>query len=66
MLFGLGKGLSYIFWNMKGMDRPFIGGRIKPDLVTQNIAQSLKLDLSTHETSSPKKAWENVKNLIDE
>lgn len=31
MLFGLGEGLSFIFWNMKTMDFPFIGGRIKPD-----------------------------------
>ena len=27
MLFGLGEGLGYIFWSMKAMDFPFIGGR---------------------------------------
>jgi hypothetical protein len=37
MLFGLGEGLSFIFWNMKMMDFPFIGGRIKSDLLTANI-----------------------------
>ena len=34
MLFGLGEGLGFIFWNMKTMDFPFIGGRVKPDLLT--------------------------------
>lgn len=30
MLFGLGEGLGFIYWHMKTMDFPFIGGRIKP------------------------------------
>ncbi|MBK7106533.1 MAG: BtrH N-terminal domain-containing protein [Ignavibacteriae bacterium] len=65
MLFGLGEGLGFIFWNMKIMDFPFIGGRIKPDVLTQNIARNLNLKLDVQETSSVKKAWENVKDNID-
>lgn len=65
MLFGIGEGLSFIFWNMKTMDFPFIGGRIKPDALTQNIAKNLNLTLTVQETSSKQKAWENVKKLID-
>ena len=65
MLFGLGEGLGFIFWNMKIMDFPFIGGRIKPDVLTQNIARNLNLKLEVNETSSVKKAWETVKNNID-
>jgi len=65
MLFGLGEGLGFIFWNMKTMDFPFIGGRIKTDLLTQNIAKNLSLELTVRETSSTKKAWENVKQLLD-
>lgn len=65
MLFGLGQGLSFIFWNMKTMDFPFIGGRVKTDLLTQNIAQNLNLELTVKETSSKQKAWDNVKQLID-
>ncbi len=65
MLFGLGEGLGFIFWNMKTMDFPFIGGRIKTDLLTQNIAKNLNLDLEVRETASPQKAWDNVKQLID-
>jgi hypothetical protein len=65
MLFGLGEGLNFIIWNMKTMDFPFIGGRIKSDLLTQNISRHLNLKLNVWETSSLKKAWENVKNNID-
>ena len=65
MLFGLGEGLGFIFWNMKIMDFPFIGGRIKPDALTQNISKNLNLKLEIAETVSLKKAWENVKNNID-
>ncbi|MCK5461009.1 BtrH N-terminal domain-containing protein [Candidatus Gracilibacteria bacterium] len=65
MLFGLGEGLGFIFWNMKIMDFPFIGGRIKPDILTQNITKNLNLKLEVNETSSVKKAWEIVKNNID-
>lgn len=65
MLFGLGEGLGYIFWNMKIMDFPFIGGRIKPDLITKNVTTNLQLKLTTNETNSTKKAWEVVKEHID-
>jgi hypothetical protein len=66
MLFGIGEGLGYIFWNMKIMDFPFIGGRIKPDALTENICRNLNLNLEVKETSSIKKAWENVKVNIEQ
>ncbi|MDP1659498.1 MAG: BtrH N-terminal domain-containing protein [Methylotenera sp.] len=65
MLFGLGEGLGFIFWNMKIMSFPFIGGRIKPDALTENIARNLSLELTVKETSSQQKAWDNVKELVD-
>jgi hypothetical protein len=65
MLFGLGEGLGFIFWNMKIMDFPFIGGRIKPDILTQNITKNLNLGLEVNETSSVKKAWKSIKDNID-
>jgi hypothetical protein len=65
MLFGLGEGLGFIFWNMKSMNFPFIGGRVKTDLLTQNIAKNLNLKLTVKETSSVQKAWDNVKELLD-
>jgi hypothetical protein len=65
MLFGLGEGLSFIIWNMKIMDFPFIGGRVKTDLLTANIAKNLGLKLIVKETSSTTKAWQEVKELLD-
>lgn len=65
ILFGLGEGLGYIFLNMKMMDFPFIGGRIKQDLITQNVARNLNLKLTVKETSSVRKAWDTVKDNLD-
>lgn len=65
MLFGLGEGLGFIYWNMKTMDFPFMGGRIKTDLLTRNIARNLNLELVVKETASAPKAWNNVKELLN-
>lgn len=65
MLFGLGEGLSFIYWNMKTMDYPFLGGRVKPDALTQNIVKNLGLEMTVNETSSRQKAWDNVQKLVD-
>lgn len=66
MMFGLGEGLGFIFWNMKLMDFPFIGGRVKPLALTKSLAKNLELALEIKETSSIKKAWSNAKTSIDE
>ena len=65
MLFGIGEGLGYIFWNMKMMTFPFIGGRVKPDMLTERICRNLNLKLEVQETSSVQRAWQNVKSHID-
>ncbi|MFI6359513.1 BtrH N-terminal domain-containing protein [Streptomyces sp. NPDC050743] len=65
MLFGLGSGLSFIYWDSKGMDFPFLGGRVKPFELTRNLAAALGLDLLVEETTSPRKAWQNVAAPID-
>ncbi|MEE1760214.1 MULTISPECIES: BtrH N-terminal domain-containing protein [unclassified Streptomyces] len=65
MLFGLGSGLSFIYWDSKNMDFPFLGGRVKPFELTRNLAAALGLDLVVEETGSPRKAWENVQAPLD-
>lgn len=65
MLFGLGSGLSFIYWDSKNMDFPFLGGRVKPFELTRNLAAALGLDLVVKETGSPRRAWENVKAPLD-
>jgi hypothetical protein len=64
MLFGLGEGLSFIYWNMKFMDFPFIGGRVKPLALSKSLAKNLNLNLEIKETNSIKKAWRNVAENI--
>lgn len=60
MLFGIGEGIGFLFWRMKIMDFPFIGGRVKTDKLTENICRNLNLKLEVKETSSIKKAWKNI------
>jgi len=65
MLFGLGQGLGFIYWDSKGMDFPFIGGRVKVDQLTANLADMLGLTVNVQETSSVDKAWRNVRSCIE-
>jgi hypothetical protein len=65
MLFGLGSGLSFIYWDSKTLGFPFLGGRVKPFELTRNLATTLDLDLVVEETASPRKAWDNVAVRID-
>ncbi|MBC2903729.1 BtrH N-terminal domain-containing protein [Streptomyces cupreus] len=65
MLFGLGSGLSFIYWDSKAMGFPFLGGRVKPFELTRNLAAVLGLELLVRETTSPRKAWQDVAAPID-
>jgi hypothetical protein len=65
MLFGIGQGLGFVYWDMKAMDFPFLGGRIKQNLITDNLAVNLGLELHRDETSSIKRAWDTVRSSID-
>ncbi|MEU0387557.1 BtrH N-terminal domain-containing protein [Streptomyces chartreusis] len=65
MLFGLGSGLSFIYWDSKNLDFPFLGGRVKPFELTRNLAATLGLELVVRETGSARRAWENVATAID-
>lgn len=65
LLFGLGSGLSFVYWDGKSMPFPFLGGRVKPFELTRNLAARLGLTLTVKETASPRKAWENVAAPID-
>ncbi|MFC9127188.1 BtrH N-terminal domain-containing protein [Streptomyces sp. NPDC057099] len=65
MLFGLGSGLSFVYWDSKNMGFPFLGGRVKPFELTRNLADRLGLGLVVRETGSARKGWENVAAAID-
>lgn len=66
MLFGLGSGLSFIYWDSKQRKLPFLGGRVKPLVLTRNLAERLGLELRVQETTSPRKAWDHVRSSIDD
>jgi hypothetical protein len=65
MLFGLGSGLSFVYWDSRTMDFPFLGGRVKPFELTRNLAANLGLDLQVRETASARKGWQNVVTALD-
>ncbi|MFD0319055.1 BtrH N-terminal domain-containing protein [Streptomyces flavalbus] len=65
MVFGLGSGLSFVYWDSKTMGFPFLGGRVKPFQLTVNLADRLGARLSVRETTSPRRAWDNVVAAID-
>ncbi|MEV4222295.1 BtrH N-terminal domain-containing protein [Nonomuraea sp. NPDC049725] len=65
MLFGLGSGLSFVYWDARNMPFPFLGGRIRPFELTRNLAARLGLTLEVKETASPRRAWANVSAPID-
>ncbi|MEU9828426.1 BtrH N-terminal domain-containing protein [Micromonospora chersina] len=65
MLFGLGEGLGFVYWDAKSMDFPFLGGRTKPIMITRAVADRLGLTLHIQETASPRRAWQNVVAALD-
>lgn len=65
MLFGLGAGLSFVYWDSKAMGFPFLGGRVRPFELTSNLAATLGVDLRVRETTSPRTAWRHVTEPID-
>ncbi|MFC4061057.1 BtrH N-terminal domain-containing protein [Planomonospora corallina] len=65
MLFGLGSGLSFVYWDGKGMAFPFLGGRVRPFELTRNLAARLGLTLTVEETTSARRAWENAAAPVD-
>ncbi|BCJ68373.1 BtrH N-terminal domain-containing protein [Polymorphospora rubra] len=60
MLFGLGEGLGFVYWDARTMDFPFLGGRSKPASIIRTVADRLGLTLHIQETASPRRAWQNV------
>ncbi|MFJ7769624.1 BtrH N-terminal domain-containing protein [Streptomyces sp. NPDC097107] len=56
MVFGLGRGLSFLYWHSKQMPAPFLGGRVKPDHLMRNATRALGVELRESETTSQAKA----------
>jgi len=64
MLFGLGSGLSFIYWDSRQQNLPFLGGRVKPFVLSQNLTSRLGIDLRVDETTSRRKAWDQLRETL--
>jgi Domain of unknown function (DUF4872)/Butirosin biosynthesis protein H, N-terminal len=66
LAFGLGQGLSFLYWHSKQMPSPFLAGRVKPDQLMRNATNALGLELQEQETSSQAKAESALVKALDE
>ncbi|MGD0915833.1 MAG: BtrH N-terminal domain-containing protein [Thermodesulfobacteriota bacterium] len=65
MLLGLGGGIGFIYWYIKLMSAPFIGGRnAKPEDFTLNICKRIGAKASLLQTSSKSKGYEELKDVL--
>ena len=65
MLLGLSGGIGFIYWYMKLMPSPFVGGRYgKGTDFPKNICKRIGADMTVFETSSPKKGYEELKAIL--
>lgn len=65
MIIGLGEAFNFIYWKMKILNLPFVGGRSKQFSLTTVLCDNLGLVLNARETTSKAKAWTNIKDNID-
>jgi hypothetical protein len=65
MLLGLGGGIGFIYWYMKGMPAPFVGSRSGKgnDFVT-NLCRRIGAEVTIMETASAKKGYAELKALL--
>jgi Domain of unknown function (DUF4872)/Butirosin biosynthesis protein H, N-terminal len=66
LIFGLGQGLSFLYWDSKQMPFPFLGGRVKPDQLIVNATAALGIELLRQETTSKAKAEATLLAALDE
>jgi hypothetical protein len=65
MLLGLGGGISFIYWYVKMMPSPFVGGRYgKGADFPTNICRRIGAEVTVSETASSKKGYEELKALL--
>ena len=65
MLYGVGEGLAFGVFAFKGMAAPFLGGRPRPEEITQALARNLGFALEYRQTRSRRRAWDNVSEFLD-
>lgn len=66
MLFGLGSGLGFSYFEYKGLLSPFISGRVLPKNFEESLSRHIRVGITIHRTQSTTKAWRGVKKLVDQ
>jgi hypothetical protein len=65
MLLGLGGGVGFIYWYVKLMPSPFVGGRYgKGTDFPENICRRIGAGMTIVETSSAKKGYDELKAIL--
>ena len=64
MIFGLGSGLGFIYWKSRQMPYPFAGGRNRD--LDKNLCTNLGVTMKVHKTTSRKRAYGTLKELISQ
>lgn len=64
MLFGLGSGLNFFYFDFKFAPAPMIGGRTKLGELETNIADALNIKLDIMETASQAKGYTALVNRL--
>lgn len=65
MIFGMGSGLSWFYMENKAAPFPIISGRTKPLDFEQKLAENMGIQIKVHKTSSTKKAYNKLKELVE-
>lgn len=65
MVVGMSSSLNFFYFEFEHSPTPMIGGRIKIGDFESNFAESLNISIKTKETKSEKKAYEELKKLIE-
>lgn len=64
MLFGLGGGLYFYYYNMRNLKHPMIGGRALPQKFEENLTQHSHINIQIKTADTEKAAWNSLKSRI--
>lgn len=64
MLFGLGAGLHFYYFNMRSLPHPFIGGRTLPRKFEENLTQHSHINIQIKSAEDDKSAWNFLRSKI--
>lgn len=64
MLFGLGAGLYFYYFNMRNLPHPMIGGRVLPKRFEENLTQHSHINIQIKTAEDEKSAWNLLKSRL--